>query len=187
MYLVVGLGNPGEKYDRTRHNVGFDIINLCESKYNFSINRTKFRGMYGETTIAGEKVIFLKPQTFMNLSGDSIREIANFYKIPTENIIIIYDDISLEVGRIRIKEKGSSGGHNGIKSIISQMATQEFPRIKVGVGQPNEDLVEFVLGRFSKEEREIIRKTFDVAVEAVEVIISKGVQEAMNRFNSFKA
>lgn len=186
MYLVVGLGNPGEKYDKTRHNVGFDIIDLCETKYKFTINRTKFKGVYGETIIEGEKVIFLKPQTYMNLSGDSIRELAMFYKIPNDNIIVIYDDISLEMGRIRIKEKGSAGGHNGIKSIISQLSTQEFPRIKVGIGKPKDELTDYVLGKFSKEELNLIEKVFDVAVEAVGIIISKGVQEAMNKFNSYK-
>lgn len=187
MYLVVGLGNPGEKYDKTRHNVGFDIIDLCEGKYNFSINRTKFKGIYGETNIGGEKVIFLKPQTYMNLSGESVRAVIDFYKIPNENIIVIYDDISLEVGRIRIKTKGSAGGHNGIKNIIAHLGTDSFPRIKIGVGEPTGSLVDYVLGRFTNEESALLEKSFEVVADAVKVMIMQGPNEAMNKFNSFKA
>lgn len=187
MYLVVGLGNPGDKYDKTRHNVGFDVIDLCSKKYNFDINRTKFKGVYGETIIHGEKVIFLKPQTFMNLSGESVREVCDFYKIPNEKIIVIYDDISLDPGTLRIRAKGSAGGHNGIKNISMHLSTDVFPRIKVGVGQPKEELIPFVLGRFSKEERETVEKAFNAAADAVEVIIKLGVSEAMNKFNGFKA
>ncbi len=187
MYLVVGLGNPGDKYDKTRHNVGFDIVDLCEKKYNFNINRTKFKGIYGETNIAGEKVIFLKPQTYMNLSGESVRSIIDFYKIPNENIIVIYDDISLEVGRLRIKTKGSAGGHNGIKNIIAHLGTDVFPRIKVGVGEPTCDLVDYVLGRFTAEEDALLEKSFEAAAEAVKVMVTQGPNEAMNKFNSFKA
>ncbi len=160
---------------------------MCEKKYNFSINRTKFKGVYGESSIANEKVIFLKPQTYMNLSGESVRSIIDFYKIPVENIIVIYDDISLEVGRLRIKGKGSAGGHNGIKNIISHLGTDSFSRIKVGIGEPAYDLVEFVTGRFSNEDREIIEKSFEAAVDAVSVIINEGINQAMNKFNSFNA
>ncbi len=187
MYLVIGLGNPGNKYDKTRHNVGFDIVDLCEGKYNFTINRTKFKGIYGETNIGGEKVIFLKPQTYMNLSGESVRGIMDFYKIPNENIIVIYDDVSLEVGRLRIKTKGSAGGHNGIKNIIAHLGTDSFPRIKVGVGEPTCSLVDYVLGRFSKEEEVKLEKSFEAAADAVKVMIVDGPNEAMNKFNSFKA
>ncbi len=187
MYLVVGLGNPGDRYDKTRHNVGFDVVNLCEKKYSFAINRTKFKGMYGETTIGNEKVIFLKPQTFMNLSGESVKSIMDFYKIPVDNIIVIYDDISMEVGRLRIREKGSAGGHNGIKNIISHLGTESFPRIKVGIGQPTYDLIEFVTGRFSVDDREVVEKAFIAAVDAVEVMIKEGTFAAMNKYNSFDA
>lgn len=187
MYLVVGLGNPGDRYDKTRHNIGFDVIDMCEKKYNFSINRTKFKGVYGESNIDNEKVIFLKPQTYMNLSGESVRSIIDFYKIPVENIIVIYDDISLEVGRLRIKARGSAGGHNGIKNIIAHLGTDSFPRIKVGIGQPTYDLVEFVTDRFSIEDREIVEKSFEAAVDAVAVIIREGINSAMNKFNSFNA
>lgn len=187
MYLVVGLGNPGDKYDKTRHNVGFDVVDLCMDKYNFQFNRTKFKGIYGEAIICGEKVLFLKPQTFMNLSGESVREVCDFYKIPNDKIIVIYDDISLEPGTLRIRNKGSAGGHNGIKNIIAHLSTEVFPRIKVGVGQPKDGLIPFVLGKFSKEEREVVEKAFKAAVDAVEVIIKEGASEAMNRFNGFKA
>lgn len=187
MYLVVGLGNPGDKYDKTRHNVGFDIIDLCEEKYNFNINRTKFKGIYGECNIGGEKVIFLKPQTYMNLSGESVKAVMDFYKIPNDNLIVIYDDISLDVGRLRIKTKGSAGGHNGIKNIIAHLGTDNFQRIKVGVGEPTCSLVDYVLGKFSLEERELLEKTFKVSVDAVEIMIKSGPNEAMNKFNSFKA
>ncbi|MEG0613498.1 MAG: aminoacyl-tRNA hydrolase [Clostridium sp.] len=187
MYLVVGLGNPGDRYDKTRHNVGFDIVDLCENKYNLVLNRVKFKGIYGETTIGSEKVIFLKPQTFMNLSGESVRSIIDFYKIPTENIIVIYDDVSLEVGRLRIKTKGSAGGHNGIKNIIAHIGTDEFPRIKVGVGEPTYDLVKFVTDRFTSEDRNIMEKSFMAAVDAIQVMVMNGPGDAMNKFNSFKA
>lgn len=187
MYLVVGLGNPGDKYDKTRHNVGFDIVDLCQDKYNFQLNRTKFKGIYGEVIISGEKVLFLKPQTYMNLSGESVREVCDFYKIPNEKIIVIYDDISLEPGSLRIRGKGSAGGHNGIKNIIMHLSTDVFPRIKIGVGQPKDGLIPFVLGRFSKEEREVVELAFKAAVDAVEVIIKEGASGAMNKFNSFKA
>ncbi|WP_454052564.1 aminoacyl-tRNA hydrolase [Clostridium sp. Marseille-Q7071] len=187
MYLIVGLGNPGDKYDKTRHNVGFDIIDLFAQKYNISINRIKFKGIYGETTINGEKVIVLKPQTFMNLSGESVREVCDFYKIPNNNIIVVYDDISLDIGTVRIRQKGSAGGHNGIKNIISHLSTEAFPRIKIGVGQPKYDLVDHVLGKFSKEERELLEKTFEPSVQAIETIITNGIAEAMNKFNGIKA
>lgn len=187
MYLVVGLGNPGSKYDKTRHNVGFDVIDIISSKYNIEINREKFKGVYGNGIIEGEKVIILKPYTYMNLSGESVREVSNFYGIPNENIIIIHDDISLECGRLRIRAHGSAGGHNGIKSIIANLASDTFLRIKVGVGQPEGDLVPFVLGKFCKEDREKVLKAFEAAAEAVDIIIKSGANEAMNKFNSFKA
>lgn len=187
MFLVVGLGNPGEKYDKTRHNAGFDVVDLCEKKYNFMINRTKFKGVYGEVQIGNEKVMFLKPQTYMNLSGESVRAIMDFYKIPVENLIVIYDDITLEIGRLRIREKGSAGGHNGIKNIIAHLGTDKFARIKVGVGEPTYDIIDYVTGRFSPDERKVVEKAYIGASEAVEVLINQGITEAMNRYNSFKA
>lgn len=187
MYLVVGLGNPGDKYDKTRHNVGFDVIDLFAEKYNINLNRQKFKGIYGETLIDGEKVLFLKPQTFMNLSGESVREVCDFYKIPNDNVIVIYDDISLAPGTIRIRPKGSAGGHNGIKNIIAHLGTDIFPRVKIGVGSPTNDLVNHVLGKFSKEDRELLEKTFEPTIKAIEAIITEDTQAAMNKFNGFKA
>lgn len=183
MYLIVGLGNPGIEYSHTRHNVGFDVIDLLAEKYNIKINRIKFKGSIGEGSIAGEKVILLKPSTFMNLSGESVIEASNFYKIPKENIIVLYDDISLEVGRLRIRPEGSAGGHNGIKNIIQHLSSEVFPRVKVGVGHPKGDLVRHVLGNFSKEEREVLSKVFQSAALAAVSIISDGVNEAMNKYN----
>jgi len=186
MFLVVGLGNPGSEYSNTRHNVGFDVIDLLSSEYNISTNRIKFKGMYGEGNIGGEKVILLKPTTYMNLSGESITEVVSFYKIPKENIIVIYDDISLEVGRMRIRMNGSAGGHNGIKSIICHLSSEEFTRIKIGVGQPQGDLVAHVLGKIPKEQRENLQKVYEASMNAVETIIKLGAQEAMNKYNAFK-
>jgi PTH1 family peptidyl-tRNA hydrolase len=186
VYLVVGLGNPGREYENTRHNVGFNVLDLISNKYNIDINRTKFKGIYGEGRIADEKVILLKPLTYMNLSGESVREICNFYKIPNENIIIIYDDISLEVGRMRIRKSGSAGGHNGIKNIILNLSSDVFPRIKIGVGAPSGDLIAHVLGKLTNEEMDVIDRVFNAASEAVESLIKEGVTEAMNKFNGFQ-
>lgn len=186
MFLVVGLGNPGDKYDGTRHNIGFETIDYISSKYNIDVTRVKFKGVIGEGFIGGEKVILLKPTTYMNLSGESVREAMNFYKLTEEDIVIIYDDISLEVGKIRIREKGSAGGHNGIKSIISNINTDVFPRIKIGVGQPTGDLVSHVLGRFSKEETEDLKEVVEASSKAVEIIMKSGTKDAMNKLNGFK-
>jgi PTH1 family peptidyl-tRNA hydrolase len=187
MYLVIGLGNPGDEYKHTRHNVGFDVIDLMASKYNVSVNRVKFKGVCGEINISSQKVILLKPSTYMNLSGECVQQAASFYKIPSENIIIVYDDISLDVGKLRIRSKGSAGGHNGIKSIISNMGSDIFPRIKIGVGQPERSRVSYVLGRFDSEDRILVEKTFEAGIKAVEAIIAKGCAEAMNEFNGFNA
>ena len=187
MHLIVGLGNPGTQYKSTRHNIGFDILDLISIKYNIVVNRTKFKGVYGEGVIAGEKVILLKPSTFMNLSGESVREAASFYKIDVSNIIILHDDISLEIGRMRIRSKGSAGGHNGLKSIILNMNSDEFIRFKIGVGQPKGELVSHVLGKFSKPERRLIDDVNNATVDAVELVIKQGIVEAMNKFNGYKA
>lgn len=186
MFLVVGLGNPGDEYKHTRHNVGFDMIDLISSKYNINVNRIKFKGMYGEGIIKNEKVILLKPSTYMNLSGDSIIEVVNFYKIPEDNIIVLYDDISLEVGKIRIRPAGSAGGHNGIKSIISRLGNENFGRIRFGVGKAKGELTSHVLGKFSEQDRKLLDKTLEVGVEALETIIDKGIADAMNRYNNYK-
>ena len=185
MFLIVGLGNPGREYENTRHNIGFAAIDIIAEKYNIDVNRTKFKGEYGEGFINGNKVILLKPYTFMNLSGESVREAIDFYKLTEEEDLIIYDDISLEVGRLRIREKGSAGGHNGIKSIINHIGTDVFTRIKIGVGAPKGDLVNHVLGKFSKEEVNILKQTLDVVAKATEDIIANGAKDAMNKFNGF--
>lgn len=187
MYLIVGLGNPGEEYRGTRHNVGFDAIDIISKKYNIELNRVKFKGVYGEGFIDGKKVMLLKPTTYMNLSGESIGEVANFYKIPHEDIVVIYDDISLDIGKLRIRAKGSAGGHNGIKSIISCLGGDMFPRVKVGVGAPKGNLVSHVLGKFTPEERTILNKALEASSEAAITIMIKDTNEAMNKFNGFNA
>lgn len=186
MFLIVGLGNPGEKYEHTRHNTGFDAIEKVASKYDIKIEKKKFKGLYGSGIINNEKVILLKPYTYMNLSGESVREAAEFYKIKNENIIIIHDDISLDVGKIRMRSKGSAGGHNGIKNIILNLSSDEFPRIKIGVGKPIGNLVDYVLGRFKDDDRVIMEKVFDVVTEAVSCIVADGLEKSMNKYNGMK-
>ena len=187
MFLIVGLGNPGSEYNGTRHNIGFEAVDYIADKYNIELNRIKFKGIFGEGLINGKKVILLKPTTYMNLSGESIREVVNFYKISNEEIIVIYDDISLDVGRLRIREKGSHGGHNGIKSIIANLGTDVFPRVKIGVGVPKGNLVSHVLGKFNEEEINVLRKTLIATEEAVNVMLKNDVKDAMNKFNGFNA
>lgn len=188
MYIIAGLGNPTREYEKTRHNVGFDTIDVLADKLNTSVDEKKFKGLYGKGIIAGEKVILLKPQTFMNLSGESVREAADFYKVDPEHIIVIYDDISLDVGQLRIRKKGSAGGHNGIKNIIAHLGTQEFPRIKVGVGDKPKgmDLADYVLGHFSKEDQAKMDEAFKDAANAAEMILDKGMDAAMNHYNMKK-
>lgn len=187
MFLIVGLGNPGKEYDGTRHNIGFAAVDYIADKYNIELNRIKFKGVFGEGFINGKKVILLKPTTYMNLSGESIREVINFYKISNEEVIVIYDDISLEVGRLRIREKGSHGGHNGIKSIIANLGTDVFPRVKIGVGAPKGNLVSHVLGKFSEDEIEILRETIKASNDAVSIMLKSDAKEAMNKLNGFNA
>ena len=185
MYLIAGLGNPTREYEKTRHNVGFDTIDVLADRINTDVAERKFKGLYGKGMLGGEKVILLKPQTFMNLSGESVRAAADFYKIPPDHIIVIYDDISLDVGHLRIRSKGSAGGHYGIKNIIAHLGTQEFPRIKIGGGgkPPRMDLADYVLSRFPAEERKIMETAFRDAAEAAGVLIAEGPDAAMNRFN----
>ena len=189
MYIIAGLGNPTREYEKTRHNVGFEVIDVLADMLGTTVEEKKFKGCYGRGIIGGEKVLLLKPQTFMNLSGESIRAASDFYKVDPEHIIIIYDDISLDVGQLRISNKGSAGGHNGIKNIIAHLGTQEFPRIKVGVGdKPKKmDLADYVLSRFSKEDRAAMEDAFKEAAKAVEVMITEGMDIAMNQFNGHKA
>lgn len=187
MYLIAGLGNPEKKYEKTRHNIGFEAVTHLAAKHSVSLSKSKFRAVYGEGIIGGEKAIISMPQTYMNLSGDSVAEMAAFYKIPPANIIIIHDDISLTPGRLRIRGKGSAGGHNGLKSIIARLGSDEFARIKIGVGAPTHaeyDLADFVLGKFSPEEQKIIAPILENAVDAVECMIKSGIDRAMNKYNS---
>lgn len=186
MYIIAGLGNPGKQYDMTRHNIGFHTIDYIADCRNVRMNKLKFKAVYGETVIGGEKVYLVKPQTFMNLSGDSIGEMAKFYKVPAENIIVISDDISLDTGRLRVRAKGSAGGHNGLKSIIQRLGSDAFTRVRMGVGAPKHedyDLADFVLGRFTKEEIPVMEEAIKKAALAVEEIISAGTESAMNKFN----
>ncbi len=189
MFIIAGLGNPTKEYERTRHNVGFDVIDRLSEKYNIAVDAKKHRALIGKGMIAGRKVILAKPQTYMNLSGESLRSMADYYKIdPQEELLVIYDDISLDVGQLRIREKGSAGGHNGIKNIIANLGTQVFPRIKIGVGEKPRgyDLADYVLGHFSKAERELMEEGYGRAVQAVEMIVSGETAEAMNEFNRKK-
>lgn len=185
MKLIVGLGNPGMQYAATRHNIGFEVIDSIAETYNIQIVKNKYKALIGEGNIAGEKVILMKPQTYMNLSGEAVRACMDFHKISNKDIIVIYDDISLEVGQLRLRPSGSAGGHNGIKSIIAQIGTQEFPRIKFGVGEKPAgwDLANYVLGRFSEEEMKVIGPRINDAAKAAEEIISSGIERAMNDYN----
>ena len=186
MYIIAGLGNHGKQYAQTRHNVGFDTIDILADKYNISVYTKKHKALCGKGMIEGQKVVLAKPQTFMNLSGESVRELVDFYKIdPEEELIVIYDDISLEPGKIRIRKKGSAGGHNGIKNIIAQLGTQNFQRIKVGVGEKPKgwDLADYVLGHFSKEDRGLVDDALKRVAGAVELMVQGEVDQAMNQFN----
>ncbi|MGF0033415.1 aminoacyl-tRNA hydrolase [Bariatricus sp. SGI.154] len=186
MYIIAGLGNPTSQYEGTRHNVGFDVIDALADKYNISVDGRKSRAFIGKGIIEGQKVILVKPQTYMNLSGESIRGLVDYYKIDEEQeLLVIYDDVSLDVGQLRIRKKGSAGGHNGIKSIIANLGTQVFPRIKVGVGEKPKkyDLADYVLGHFSKADREIMEEGYQKAVKAIEMILKGELEAAMNEYN----
>jgi len=185
MYLIVGLGNPEPEYCFTRHNMGFDVLNKISEKYNIEINKSGFKAIYGTGTIENEKVVLCKPQTYMNLSGDSIIEIANFYKIPTSNIIIIYDDIDLETGIIKIRKKGGPGGHNGMKSVVQRLQTEEFPRIRIGTGfcEDKSNLIEYVISKVANEDYMDLLKGINLAAEALPEILKYGIDETMNKFN----
>lgn len=186
MYIIAGLGNPGQPYEGTRHNAGFDVIDVLAEAYNISVDYRKNRALIGKGIIEGQKVILAKPQTYMNLSGESIRGLVAYYKVDEESeLIVIYDDVSLDPGQIRIRKKGSAGGHNGIKSIIAHLGTEVFPRVKVGVGQkPRQyDLADYVLGHFSREEREQMAEGYRHAAEAVKYMVTDRVDEAMNEYN----
>ncbi|MDD5822934.1 MAG: aminoacyl-tRNA hydrolase [Firmicutes bacterium] len=184
MYLIAGLGNPGKEYENTRHNMGFKAIDALASEHGIEIKRSKFRGLYGQGFIGGEKVILLKPQTYMNLSGGSVREAAMYFDIPRENLIVIYDDIDIPIRSIRIRKAGGPGTHNGMKSVVKELGIKDFPRIRIGVGS-NEggDIVKHVIGKVSSKEQELLDEAAKAAAAAVEDIIRLGIDNAMNKHN----
>ena len=185
-WLVVGLGNPGKEYERTRHNCGFRAVDLLASKLGCKIDKSKFQGLYGQVNYGGRKLMLLKPMTYMNLSGRSVLQLSAYFNIPPQRIIVMFDDISLEPGRLRIRADGSAGGHNGIKSIIQEVGSQAFPRVKIGVGakpNPEFDLADWVLSTFSAKEEKALAVALENAADAALAIIDHGVPEAANRFN----
>ena len=189
MYIIAGLGNPGKEYENTRHNIGFDVIDRLAEEENIAVMESKHKALIGKGYVAGQKVILAKPQTFMNLSGESIREIVDYYKVDdTSELIVISDDISLDVGQIRIRKKGSAGGHNGLKNIIKMLGHDTFTRVRMGVGEKpkNYDLADYVLGHFTKEEQAIFAERFDEVYDAVQLIVMGDITEAMNRHNKKK-
>ncbi len=185
MYLIVGLGNPEADYSNTRHNMGFNTINKIAKQYGIEVTKSKFKGLYGIGDIEGKKVILLKPQTYMNLSGESIKEIIQFYKIGIEQLIVIYDDIDIAPGIIKIRKAGEPGTHNGMKSVVNELNTQNFKRVRVGIGMPEnkQNLIEYVIGAIAEEDKEKLEKGTDLAKEAVIDIIKNGIDKAMNQFN----
>lgn len=189
MFCIVGLGNPEKKYENTRHNIGFDVIDAVADKYSIAVREKGFKALFGKGMIEGQRVILVKPQTYMNLSGESVREITDYFKIdPEEELIVISDDISLGVGGIRIRKKGSAGGHNGLKNIILHLGTENFQRIRMGVGEkPKEwDLADYVLGHFSKAEQQLMEEGYEMAVCAAETIMEGRIETAMNEYNRKK-
>ena len=184
-WLIVGLGNPGSKYEHTRHNMGFLTVDLLAEKLGVKLNKVKFKAAYNIVNFAGCKCLVMKPQTYMNLSGEAVREAAQFYKVPADHILVIYDDVSLPVGKLRVRPSGSAGGHNGIKNIIAHLGTQDFPRVKIGVAAPGDagDMIDWVIGVPSQAERKILAESFEKAIDAAECIIIDGCQKAMNGFN----
>lgn len=185
MYLIVGLGNPEADYSRTRHNMGFDVINKISEKYDIKVNKTKFKALYGNGIIDNKKVILVKPQTYMNLSGESVQQFVDFYKIENKNLLVIYDDIDTIPGKIRIKKVGGPGTHNGMKSVVSCLNTEEFVRIRVGIGMPEfkGDLINYVIGHIPEDEYNELQKGVSLASDAVDEILKNGVDIAMNKYN----
>lgn len=186
-FLIVGLGNPGKQYESTRHNAGFICMDILAEKYDIKINKLKFKSLMGEGRIEGKRCLLLKPQTFMNLSGEAVRDAVEFYKIPVENVIVICDDISLEPGKMRIRRKGSHGGQNGMKNIIYHLKDDNFPRIKIGIGakpNPEYDLADWVLSRFTQSEAKLIKQVADNTVSAIEIMVKGDIDKAMSNYNS---
>ena len=189
-WLIVGLGNPGKEYERTRHNAGFRALDILADKLGCKVDKLKFQGLYGQCTYQGKKLYLLKPQTYMNLSGRSVLQLSAYFHIPPQRIVVIFDDISLEPGRLRIRGDGSAGGHNGIKSIIAEVGSQDFPRVKVGVGakpHAEQDLANWVLSTFSAQEEKALASSLERAADAALTVVTKGVYEAANRFNGTTA
>ena len=185
-WLVVGLGNPGSKYENTRHNMGFLALDILAEKEKLTFNKLRFKAWTATAELGGEKVLLMKPQTYMNLSGESVGEAARFYKIPAEHVLVISDDIAIGTGKLRIRPNGSAGGHNGLKSIIQHLGSDRFPRIKVGVGSPQHaehDIVDWVIGKPMGEDAKVLRQTLEKAADAVSAVISQGPEKAMNKFN----
>ncbi len=187
MYIIAGLGNPGSKYENTRHNMGFKAIDAMASEFGIDVNRAKFKGLIGEGRIGSEKVILLKPQTYMNLSGQSVREIMNFYKIPEENLIVIYDDFDLPIGSIRVRKSGGPGTHNGMKSVVQELGSRKFPRVRVGIGSSDGSTIQFVIGKVGKDEQQILNEAAEAAASAATDIIRIGIENAMNIHNTRKS
>ena len=187
MYIIAGLGNPGSKYENTRHNMGFKAIDAMASEFGIDVNRAKFKGLIGEGRIGSEKVILLKPQTYMNLSGQSVREIMNFYKIPEENLIVIYDDFDLPIGSIRVRKSGGPGTHNGMKSVVQELGSRKFPRVRVGIGSSDGSTIQFVIGKVGKDEQQILNEAAEAAASAAADIIRIGIENAMNIHNTRKS
>ena len=185
MYLIVGLGNPESEYSKTRHNMGFDAINEIAHKYSIDLSHTKFNAQYGSGIINGKKIVLIKPQTYMNLSGKAVREFVNFYKIQSEELILIYDDMDIEKGIIKIRKKGGPGNHNGMKSVIQELANEEFARIRIGIGTPvyKEDKINYVIGKVNDEEYSILMQGIKQASDAVIDIVKNGIDMAMNKYN----
>lgn len=188
MYIIVGLGNPTKTYEGTRHNIGFEVIDRLATDHAIDVSMKKHKALCGKGMIGGQKVVLAKPQTYMNLSGESVRELVDFYKVQPDEVIVIYDDISLEPGQLRIRAKGSAGGHNGIKNIIAHLNTQDFPRVKVGVGEKPKgwDLADYVLSRFSSEDRKVMDESVAAAGEAVKLMLESDINFAMNKYNTKK-
>lgn len=185
-WLIVGLGNPGQKYEHTRHNMGFLTVELLAEQLNVKLNKVKFKSAYNIVRFAGQKCLVMKPQTYMNLSGESVGEAARFYKVPADHVLVISDDVSLPVGKLRIRKSGSAGGHNGLKNIIQHLGTDAFPRIKVGVGMPDHpdhEMIDWVIGKPQGEEAKTLRAALDRAADAALSVIDEGPDRAMNRFN----
>ena len=184
-WLIAGLGNPGSKYENTRHNMGFRTVELLAEQRGVKLNKVKFKSAYNLMEFAGARCLVMKPQTYMNLSGEAVREAAQFYKIPPDRVLVIYDDVSLPVGKLRVRPTGSAGGHNGIKNIIAHLGTQDFPRIKIGTGAPEDKdgMIDWVIGVPSQKEREVLLESFKRAIEAAACVIEHGCQRAMNDFN----